>query len=299
MQKINTMVETGKYAELEIEKIIMQGAYLLAGDDTTPILLPTKYIPEGVDVGDHVKVFIYRDSDDRIIATTQEPYAIVGEFAYLKVKTLSNFGAFLDWGLVKDLMVPFSEQVDRMETGKSYVVRLYLDEKTDRIVATTYLNRFLRENDPQLTAGDEVNILVCDEAMQGFKVIVENKYWGMIFKNQIFTDIQTGQKLKAYVKNVRDDGKIDVTLQQPGYKEILSAEEKILKLLTENGGHSDLCDKSLPDEIYSELQMSKKVFKKALGFLFRYKKIELLEDGIKLTKLAILQAKEEIDEDID
>ena len=249
------MVETGKYAELEIEKIIMQGAYLLAGDDTTPILLPTKYIPEGVDVGDHVKVFIYRDSDDRIIATTQEPYAIVGEFAYLKVKTLSNFGAFLDWGLVKDLMVPFSEQVDRMETGKSYVVRLYLDEKTDRIVATTYLNRFLRENDPQLTAGDEVNILVCDEAMQGFKVIVENKYWGMIFKNQIFTDIQTGQKLKAYVKNVRDDGKIDVTLQQPGYKEILSAEEKILKLLTENGGHSDLCDKSLPDEIYSELQM--------------------------------------------
>ncbi len=293
------MVETGKYTELEIEKIIAQGAYLLAGEDMTPILLPTKYIPEGADVGDKIKVFIYRDSDDRIIATTQEPYAIVGEFAYLKVKTLSKFGAFLDWGLVKDLMVPFSEQVERMETGKSYVVRLYLDEKTDRIVATTYLNRFLRDNDPQLNAGDEVNVLVCDEVMQGFRVIVENKYWGMIFKNQIFTDIETGQKLKAYVKNVRDDGKIDITLQQLGYKEILSAEEKILKLLTDNGGHSDLCDKSLPDEIYSELQMSKKVFKKALGFLFRYNKIEILKDGIKLTKLALLEAKEEIDEDID
>jgi predicted RNA-binding protein (virulence factor B family) len=276
------MVEIGKFTELEIEKIIQQGAYLLTGDETASILLPTRYIPEGVDVGDNVKVFIYRDSEDKIIATTEIPYAIVGECAYLKVKSQTNFGAFLDWGLMKDLLVPFREQNETMEVGKSYLVRLYLDENSDRIVATQHINKFLRDNEITIQPNDEVEILVCEAVDLGIKVIVNQKYWGMLFKNQLFCDVERGQKLKAWVKQVREDGKIDVSLQQPGFKEVLSAEEKIVDLLQQNDGYCELNDNSSPDEIYAELQISKKVFKKAIGKLFREKRIMIEESGIRL-----------------
>ncbi len=276
------MIEIGKYTTLEIEKIIQQGAYLLTGDETASILLPTKYIPEGVDVGDTVNVFIYRDSEDKIIATTEIPFAIVGEYAYLKVKSQTNFGAFLDWGLMKDLLVPFREQNESMEVGKSYLVRLYLDENSDRIVATQHINKFLRDNEITIQPNDEVEILVCEAVELGIKVIVNQKYWGMLFKNQLFCDVERGQKLRAWVKQVREDGKIDVSLQQPGFKEVLSAEEKILDLLQQNEGYCKLNDNSSPDEIYAELQISKKVFKKAIGKLFREKRIMIEDNGIRL-----------------
>jgi len=276
------MVEIGKFTELEIEKIIQQGAYLLTGDETASILLPTRYIPEGAEVGDIVKVFIYRDSEDKIIATTEIPYAIVNECAYLKVKSQTNFGAFLDWGLMKDLLVPFREQNETMEVGKDYLVRLYLDENSDRIVATQHINKFLRDNEITIQPNDEVDILVCETVDLGIKVIVNQKYWGMLFKNQLFCDVERGQKLKAWVKQVRDDGKIDVSLQQPGFKEVLSAEEKIVDLLQQNDGYCELNDNSSPDEIYTELQISKKVFKKAIGKLFREKRIMIEENGIRL-----------------
>ncbi len=276
------MVEIGKYTELEIEKIIQQGAYLLTGDETASILLPTKYIPEGVDVGDKIKVFIYRDSEDKIIATTEIPYAIVGECAYLKVKSQTNFGAFLDWGLMKDLLVPFREQKETMVTGQSYLVRLYVDEITNRIVATQHINKFLRDNEIMIQPNDEVEILVCESVLQGVKVIVNQKHWGMLFKNQLFCEVEPGQKLRAWVKQVRDDGKIDVSLQQPGFKEVLSAEEKIINLLQQNNGYCELNDNSSPDEIYTELQISKKVFKKAIGKLFREKRVMIEENGIRL-----------------
>jgi hypothetical protein len=276
------MVEIGKYTELEIEKIIQQGAYLLTGDESPSILLPTRYIPENAQIGDLVKVFIYRDSEDKIIATTDKPLVIVGEFAYLKVKSQSNFGAFLDWGLMKDLLVPFSEQKEKMNIGQSYLVGLYVDKLTNRIVGTQHINKYLRDNEITINDGDEVDILICDETDLGYKVIVNQKYWGMIYKNQIFSDIDTGQRINAWVKQIRDDGKIDVTLQQPGFKEVLSAEEKILKLLEQQNGYSDLNDDSKPDEIYTELQISKKVFKKAIGKLFREKKIMITENGIQL-----------------
>ncbi len=276
------MVEIGEYTELEIEKIIQQGAYLLTGDETASILLPVKYIPEGVDVGDKIKVFIYRDSEDKIIATTQTPYAIVGECAYLKVKSQSNFGAFLDWGLMKDLLVPFREQKETMIVGQSYLVRLYVDEITDRIVATQHINKFLRDNEITIKPDDEVEILVCEPVFHGVKVIVNQKYWGMLFKNQLFREVEPGQKLKAWVKQVRADGKIDVSLQQPGFKEVLSAEDKIINLLRQNDGYCELNDNSSPDEIYTELQISKKVFKRAIGKLFREKRVMIEEDGIRL-----------------
>lgn len=276
------MVEIGKYTELEIEKIIQQGAYLLTGDESPSILLPTRYIPENAQIGDLVKVFIYRDSEDKIIATTDKPLVIVGEFAYLKVKSQSNFGAFLDWGLMKDLLVPFSEQKEKMNIGQSYLVGLYVDKLTNRIVGTQHINKYLRDNEITINEGDEVDILICDETDLGYKVIVNQKYWGMIYKNQIFSDIDTGQRINAWVKQIREDGKIDVTLQQPGFKEVLSAEEKILKLLEQQNGYSDLNDDSKPDEIYTELQISKKVFKKAIGKLFREKKIMITENGIQL-----------------
>lgn len=276
------MVETGKYAELEIEKIIQQGAYLLTGDETASILLPTRYVTEDMQIGDRIKVFIYRDSEDKLIATTLTPYVIAGEFAYLKVKSQSNFGAFLDWGLMKDLLVPFSEQKEKMLTGESYLVGIYIDQITNRIVGTQHINKFLRENEITLNEGDEVNILICDETDLGFKVIVNQKHWGLIYKNQIFSDIETGQTMKAWIKLIRDDGKIDITLQQPGFKEVLSAEDKIIKLLEVQNGFSDLNDNSKPDEIYTELQISKKVFKKAIGKLFREKRIMITEEGIQL-----------------
>lgn len=276
------MIEIGKYTELEIEKIIQQGAYLLTGDETPSILLPTKYIPEAVEVGDKIRVFIYRDSEDKLIATTQTPYALVDECAYLTVKSQSNFGAFLDWGLLKDLLVPFREQSEKMQVGRSYLVRLYVDKLTNRIVATQHINKFLRDNEITFQQNDEVEILVCNEVELGYKVIVNHQHWGMLYKNQIFSDIEEGQKLKAWVKLIREDGKIDVSLQQPGFKEVLSAEEKILHLLHENNGYCELNDNSSPDEIYAELQISKKVFKKAIGKLFREKKIMIEENGIRI-----------------
>lgn len=276
------MVEIGKFAELEIEKIIQQGAYLLSGDDTPSILLPNRYIPEGAEVGDMVKVFIYRDSEDKIIATTDIPFAIADEFAFLKVKSQSNFGAFMDWGLMKDLLVPFREQKEKLVTGEYYLIRIYVDKLTNRIVGTQHINKFLRDNEITLTEGDETDIIICDETDFGYKVIVNQKHWGMIYKNQIFSEILPGQKTKAWVKLIRDDGKIDISLQQPGYKEVLSAEEKIIKLLENQNGFSDLNDNSLPDEIYTELQISKKVFKKAIGKLFRENKIMITENGIQL-----------------
>ncbi|MCX6232487.1 MAG: S1-like domain-containing RNA-binding protein [Bacteroidetes bacterium] len=276
------MIEIGKYAELEIEKIIQQGAYLLTGDETASILLPTKYIPEGVEIGDMIRVFIYRDSEDKLIATTQTPYALIDECAYLTVKSQSNFGAFLDWGLLKDLLVPFREQNETMQVGKSYLVRLYVDKITNRIVGTQHINKFLRDNEITFQVNDEVEILVCNAVDLGYKVIVNNQHWGMLYKNQIFCDIEEGQKLKAWVKLIREDGKIDVSLQQPGFKEVLSAEEKILHLLQQNNGYCELNDSSSPDEIYAELQISKKVFKKAIGKLFREKHIMIEENGIRI-----------------
>jgi len=247
------------------------------------ILLPKRYVPEGVEPGDTIKVFIYRDSEDRIIATTEHPIAIVDEFACLKVKSLTKFGAFLDWGISKDLLVPFSEQVERMEEGKYYLVRVYLDEASRRIVASTKINKFLIDQEIELEVDDEVDILVCESNDLGTRVIVNNEHVGILFKNELFRDVHPGEKTKGFVKNIRPDNKIDVSLQRQGYQEIsITAKGQVLAELKAKDGFLPLTDKTAPDIIYLALKMSKKNFKKAIGALYKEKVIRLEKDGIYL-----------------
>jgi predicted RNA-binding protein (virulence factor B family) len=281
------MVDLGNYNELEIAREVDFGFYLTSEDGD--ILLPRKYLPEGAKVGDFVRVFVYRDSEDRVIATNLDPYAVVGEFACLTCKDTSRFGAFLDWGLEKDLLVPLNNQKDKMQPGRVYCVYVYLDEATDRIVATSKLGKFLEHEDIDLTIGQEVNLLVAGFTEIGIKVIIDNKYMGILYKNEVFRDARMGDKLQGYIKQVRPDNKIDVTLRKPGesgQNEVSPATEKILDLLQKGSGWLPLSDNSDPEDIYRALGMSKKVFKRAIGSLYKAGQIELAPDHIRLVKQA-------------
>lgn len=274
------MLRIGNYNELEIIKEVDFGVYLLSGEDE--ILLPKKYVPEGVKVGDKINVFIYRDSEDRLIATTLKPKAVVGEFAYLRVKDVNNVGAFLDCGLEKDLFVPHSQQKVKMEKDKRYVVRVYLDDVSKRILASSKLNKYFADDITDIKEGDEVDLLVYKYTEIGAGVIINNKYTGMVYKSDIYQSLTTGDKLKGYIFKIREDGKIDVTIRKIGFKKIVDSRDKILDALKENGGFLPLTDKSTPETIERTLEMSKGVFKKAIGNLYKERKIEILEYGIKL-----------------
>lgn len=278
------MIQLGKFSELEVLRQVEQGMYLDAGP-YGDILLPNRYIPEGLDVGDDVKVFLYCDSMDRPIATTEVPYAQADEFAFLKVNDVNDFGAFLDWGLMKDLIVPFREQNSPMEKGESYVVRVYVDESSDRMVASSRLGRFLKKENEDLEIGQMVNILVTGESENGYRVIVEDKYWARIYQNEIFQPINAGDRLQAYVKNIRPDKLIDISLQKQGYHNVVSdTAQQILDKIKEEGGFLPLTDKTSPEIIYSTFKMSKKVFKKSIGALFKQRLVSLDKDGIRLLK---------------
>jgi len=276
------MIEVGKHTDLEIVKETDFGVYLSEEDfGEEEILLPMRYVPTEAEVGDIINVFVYRDSEDRIIATTLVPDAVVGEFAYLKVDSATKTGAFMEWGLPKDLLVPFTNQKRRMEAGRWYLVYLYLDKVTDRVVGTSKIGKYIEDIDPEMQVGDEVSILVAGETEIGYRVIVENKYLGLLYKSEIFKGIKPGHKGKAYIKKFREDNRMDLSLQPVGYvAAIPDASDKILLLMGENEGELMLTDKSSPEEIYSKLEMSKKNFKKAVGRLFREKKILILEDRL-------------------
>ena len=247
------------------------------------ILLPKRYVPKGVDVGDFIDVFIYRDSEDRIIATRLEPYIRIGEFAYLTVNKVESYGAFMDWGLPKDLFVPISQQRSLMVNSGYYLVYAYLDKQTDRIAATAKVHRHLQNEAKDLEVGQEVELLICDETDLGVRVIVNNKFWGLIFHNEIFQNLSEGQKTKGYVKAIREsDKKIDITLKKEGMAEVKDARSLILEALHDSNGFLPLHDKSDPETIYEELEMSKKVFKKAIGNLYKDKMIAIKNDGIQL-----------------
>jgi Uncharacterized protein conserved in bacteria len=274
----------GQYAELKVAKLVDFGVFL-EGEDEALILLPNQYVPPKTQLDDKIKVFIYRDSEDRIIATTLKPKAIVGEFAVLKVKSVTNVGAFLDWGLAKDLLVPFSEQRDKMQVDLSYLVYIYLDNATGRIVATAKIERILRDNEVSYNEGDEVDILVGKRSELGFQVLINDDALGMIYKNEVFGHLKIGDKRKAYIKKVRRDGKIDVSLQQQGYvNEVPKSGQQILDLLKEEEGFLPLNDKSSPEDIYYTLKMSKKNFKKAIGLLYKQKLITIEDTGIYLVQ---------------
>ncbi len=277
------MIELGKYSELEILRQVEQGMYLDAGP-YGDILLPNRYIPEGVDVGDDIKVFLYCDSMDRPIATTETPFAQADEFALLKVKEVNDYGAFMDWGLMKDLFVPFREQREPMIAGESYVVRIYLDATTDRLVATNRLGRFLQKENEDLETGQEVQIMLVELAENGYRVIVNDKYWGRLYQNEIFREVNIGDYLKAYVKKIREDQLLDITLQEQGFGLVPKTAEQLLEVMESRGGYLALTDKSSPEEIYQDLQISKKMFKKSIGILYKQRLVALEEEGVRLLK---------------
>lgn len=274
------MVEIGKYNTLEVVKEVDFGVYL-KGDNDEEILLPTRYVPDNCQPGDEIEVFIYLDSEDRIIATTEHPYAQVGEFAYLEVKSTNRFGAFLDWGLMKDILVPFREQKMDMKEGYSYIVYLYVDNESQRIAASAKLDKYLDNVPAEYEPNQEVDLLVVQRTDLGYKVIINNLHWGMIYHNEIFSDIEKGDKIKGYIKQVRDDEKIDVSLQPSGYEKIDGLSQMILDTLKKNDDYLPISDKSPAETIYEYFACSKKNFKKAIGALYKKHLILILDNGIK------------------
>jgi hypothetical protein len=274
------LINVGTYNELEVVKELDFGIYLREGD--VEILMPTKWVPVGTKIGDLLNVFIFRDSDDRLIATTKEPYATSESFAFLEAKQVNEIGAFMDWGMDKDLLVPFREQAHRMEPRKSYVVFVYVDEETNRLVGSTKLNRFIERENINVQEGDIVDLLVYSETDLGYNAIVNNLYSGLIYKNEIYEAIRIGDKIKGFVKRVREDNKIDLSLQKSGLDLVDDVKWRILKLMKEQNGFLPLNDNSSPEDIKAKLQISKKAFKKAIGALYRERLVKLTEKGVEL-----------------
>ncbi len=274
------MIKVGEYNELEIVKQLDFGIYL--GKENVEILMPTKWIPKGAKIGDVLNVFIFRDSDDRLIATTVKPLAVANTFAFLEVKQVNNIGAFLDWGMDKDLLVPFREQAVRMEPGKSYVVFVYADEETDRLIGSTKLLKFIERDDVTVQSGDIVDLLIYSQTDLGYNAIINNLYSGLIYKNEIFENIRIGDQLQGYVKNVREDNKIDLSLQKSGFELVDDVKWRILNIIKAENGFLALNDNSTPEEIKAKLQISKKAFKKAVGALYRERLVTLTDKGVQL-----------------
>ena len=276
-------IELGKFNQLEVVKEVDFGMYLDGGEEGE-ILLPTRYVPDGCQLGDMLNVFIYLDNEERLVATTLTPLVQVEQFACLEVAWVNQYGAFLNWGLMKDLFVPFSEQKMKMQVGKKYVIYVYLDEESYRIVASAKVDRYLSKEIAPYAEGEEVNILIWQKTDLGFKAIIENEYSGLIYDSEIFQNLHTGMTLKAFVKQVREDGKIDLMLQKPGFEKVDDFSKTLLEYIEEHGGRIRLNDKSPADEIYDMFGVSKKTFKKGVGDLYKKRLILLSEDGIALAK---------------
>ncbi|WP_418513746.1 S1 RNA-binding domain-containing protein [Corallibacter sp.] len=275
------MIKIGEYNTLEILRETDPGLFL-ADEEGNEVLLPNRYVPETFKIWDKIEVFVYLDNEERLVAVTDRPYIKKGDFALLRCNQVNKHGAFLDWGMVKELFCPFKEQAFKMKPGGWYLAYCYIDEKTDRLVASSKTNQFLDNSVLTVEKFDEVDIIVSHPSEIGMNVIVNKKHLGLIFKDEIFKDISIGDRLKGYVKKIRHDNKIDIVLGQIGYRNIEPNAELIMRELEDNSGYLNLTDKSDPDAIKEQLQMSKKSFKKAIGSLYKQKLIELKEDGIYL-----------------
>ncbi|MGZ9898093.1 CvfB family protein [Shewanella gaetbuli] len=275
------MIQIGNRYSLEIVKEVSFGVYVNA-QELGQVLVPTKSAPKNAQVGDVIEVFLYIDSDDKVIGTTQKPYAQVGEFAYLKVAAVSQYGAFLDWGLDKDLFLPFGEQHKEVEVGRSYLVYVHINKADERIVASSKVDKFLDKAPANYVVGQEVNLIIGGTTDLGYKAIVNNQHWGVIYENEVFQKLRFGQKLTGFVKTVRSDGKIDLVLQQGSKKELDKYSSLIMDKLAKADGFLPLHDKTDADIIYAQLGMSKKAFKKSIGGLFKGGQITISKDGIRL-----------------
>lgn len=275
------MANIGRKNLLEVVKLENHGAYLQGGW-LGEILLPKRYVPEDCEIGDPLNVFIYLDSEDRYIATTQTPKAQVGEVAYLNCIAVNPTGAFFDWGLPKDLLVPFSEQHKPLKEGSNYLVFLYSDEESHRIAGSTKLNKYIERNPQGYTQGQAVTLHINEKTDIGYSAIIDHKNWGVLFYSDVIKPLTIGQKISGFIKRIRDDGKIDLSIQAPGFAKIDTLAEKILSILKRNNGFLGLSDKSPPEDIYEQLSVSKKSFKTAIGTLYKKKLIRIESKGIHL-----------------
>lgn len=273
------MIKVGEFNKLTIQRFTAVGAFLDDGADG--LLLPKRFVPRNAKQGDQLEVFVYHDSEDRLIATTQKPKAIVGEIAKLRVVSVTGQGAFLDWGLMKDLFVPRSKQLMGMRVGGDYLVKLYIDEQTGRIAASEKFESGLSNELLTVKEKQVVDLIAFRPTQLGFVMIINNLHTGLLHSNEIFRPLEPGDKMKGYIKTIRPDHKIDVVLGQPGYKRVEGEADKILRLLDENNGYLPFHDKSDPEEIYSYFGMSKKAFKMTTGKLYKERKIIFTQTGIK------------------
>jgi predicted RNA-binding protein (virulence factor B family) len=273
------MVEIGKFSRLTVTKRRDFGVFL-EGERLGEILLPKRDVPDGCKIGDSIDVFIYLDSDDELIATTQTPKACAGEVAYLHADEVNTIGAFLNWGLPKDLLAPYSEQQRPMEQGQWELVYITLDKYTNRLIASSKLNRFIKNEELNLEQGEQVELIIGDKTDLGYSAVINNQHWGMLFFSEVFKPLRRGQKIKGFVKNIREDLKVDLSLQKPGYKKVPALADTVLKRLQANKGFLPLSDKSAPDAIYEAFGVSKKAYKMAIGSLYKNKDIRIEADGI-------------------
>ncbi|SHJ08815.1 CvfB family protein [Flavobacterium terrae] len=274
------MIDIGKFNVLKIARTTKVGLYLTDGEND--VLLPNKYVPKTYEVGDELEVFVYLDHEERPVATTLEPYIFLNEFALLRVNYTNQFGAFMDWGMEKDLFVPFKEQARPMEQGKRYLVYMYIDEKTKRLVASSKTNQFLDNKEISVEVGEEVDLIVSHITEVGINVIINEKHKGLLYKNEVYDDLRTGDRIIGYIKNIRPDGKIDVSATKLGFDKVEPSAQYILDELKASRGFLRLNDDSHPEDIKTVLKMSKKTFKKAIGTLYKQKLIDIKEDGIYL-----------------
>lgn len=278
MTRKTSILKIGEYNELTVSRIVEFGAYLKCDDDGDEVLLPRRYVTEDMEPGTKVKVFVYTDSEDRPVATTETPFVTVGSFAFLQTVQVTRFGAFLDWGLPKNLLVPFKEQKMKMFPGGIYLVYVYLDHNTRRVVASARIERYLGNVIPEYSPGDSVNTLVIGRDDIGYRVIVDNLHRGLLYRNEVYAPVEIGRHLKAYVKNVREDGKIDLTLTVPDtFDRVGKIAEAIVGAL--KAGSLSVSDKSSPEDIKKHFQCSKKDFKKAVGMLYKQHKIAISDTG--------------------
>jgi uncharacterized protein len=275
------MAKIGKINNLKVVKQFDFGVYLDGGEHGE-ILMPTRYVPENCQPDDMVDVFIYLDSEDRLIATTEKPFAMVGEFALLQAKSVNAVGVFMDWGLMKDLLVPFREQSLTMEEGKWYIVYVYLDAESKRIVGSSKLDKFLDNLPPDYSIGQEVDLLICAQTDIGYKAIINNLHWGILYKNEVKQSLSKGDHIKGYIKKIRDDDKIDLSLYRIGYDKVDDITKNIMDVLEKHNGFVEITDKSPAEEIAQLFGVSKKAYKMAVGALYKAKRIALEPNGIRL-----------------
>lgn len=276
-------IRLGDYNRMTVVRTVDFGVYLDGGEEGE-VLLPARYVPDGCKEGDELEVFVYLDSEERLVATTQTPLAKVGDFACLEVSWVNEYGAFLNWGLMKDLFCPFREQKMKMEKGKSYIVHVHIDHESHRIVASAKVEHYFDPSFPPYRYGDETDLLVWQKTDLGFKVIIDNRYAGLVYSNQIFREIRTGDRMKGYIEAVREDGKIDVMLQPTGWRMTKETADVLLDYLETHQGVCRLTDKSPAEDIYQAFQVSKKSYKKAVGDLYKRRLITIEEDCIRLNK---------------